>query len=89
MRKKKGTTVALVVFFVVLIMAAVTGLQLAKKYMPSKEMQNLNEYFGISGEEVAIFYDGEILETYPAKLGEVYSVGKMIIIPVDNSKESN
>lgn len=30
--------------------------------MPSKEMQNLNEYFGISGEEVAIFYDGEILE---------------------------
>ena len=62
MRKKKGTTVALVVFFVVLIMAAVTGLQLAKKYMPSKEMQNLNEYFGISGEEVAIFYDGEILE---------------------------
>ena len=62
MRKKTGTTVALVVFFVVLIMAAVTGLQLAKKYMPSKEMQNLNEYFGISGEEVAIFYDGEILE---------------------------
>lgn len=62
MRKKKGTTVALVVFFVVLIMAAVTGLQLAKKYMPSKEMQNLNEYFGVSGEEVAIFYDGEILE---------------------------
>ena len=38
---------------------------------------------------VLIVYDGEILETYPGKLGEVYSVGKMIIIPVDNSKESN
>ena len=40
-------------------------------------------------DSVLIVYDGEILETYPAKLGEVYSVGKMIIIPVDNSKESN
>lgn len=38
-------------------------------------------------DSVLIVYDGEILETYPAKLGEVYSVGKMIIIPVDNSKE--
>ena len=40
-------------------------------------------------DSVLIVYDGEILETYPAKLGEVYSVGKTIIIPVDNSKESN
>ena len=34
-------------------------------------------------DSVLIVYDGEILETYPAKLGEVYSVGKMIIIPVE------
>ena len=40
-------------------------------------------------DSILIVYDGEILETYPAKLGEVYSVGKMIIIPVDNSEESN
>ena len=62
MRKKKGTTIALVFFLAVCIMAGVAGLKLAKKYMPSKEMQNLNEYFGISGEETAIFYNGEILE---------------------------
>lgn len=41
------------------------------------------------GDHVLIVYDGKILETYPAKLGEVYSVGKMIIIPLDNNKESN
>ena len=40
-------------------------------------------------DSVLIVYDGEILETYPAKLGEVYSVGKTIKIPVDNSNESN
>lgn len=62
MRKKKGTVVALAVFLVVLIMAGITGIQLVKKYMPSREMQDLSEYFGIEGEEVAVSFDGEILE---------------------------
>lgn len=62
MRKKKGTGIALAVFLVVLIMAGITGLQLVKKYMPSREMQDLSDYFGIEGEEVAVSFDGEILE---------------------------
>lgn len=62
MRKKKGTVVALAVFLVVLIMAGITGIQLVKKYMPSREMQDLSEYFGVEGEEVAISFDGKILE---------------------------
>lgn len=67
MRKKKGATVALAVFLVVLIMAGVAGLQLAKKYMPSREMADLHEYFGVSAKEAAIFYNGEILEEIARK----------------------
>lgn len=62
MHKKKGLGIVLVVFLVVVIMAGVAGIQLLKKYMPTKEQQDLNEYFGISGDELAIVLDGELLE---------------------------
>ena len=41
------------------------------------------------GDSVLIIYDGEILETYPAKLGEVYKVGKLILKLTDNDEEAN
>ena len=41
------------------------------------------------GDSVLIIYDGEILETYPAKLGEVYKVGKLILKLTDRDKGSN
>ena len=41
------------------------------------------------GDSVLVVYDGKILETYPATLGEVYSVGKFVEIRLDNSQKAN
>ena len=73
MHKKKGKGIVLIIFLVIVVMAAVAGVQLMKKYMPSKEQQNLNEYFGVSNEDMAVILDGEILEDKAIQVeGSIY-----------------
>ncbi|MDE6312923.1 MAG: chitinase [Lachnospiraceae bacterium] len=73
MHKKKGLGIVWAVFLVVVIVAGVAGIQMVKKYMPSKEQQDLNEYFGVSGDELAIILDGELLEDKAMQVdGSIY-----------------
>ena len=81
MRKKKGLGIVLVIFLVVVVMAGVVGIQLAKKYMPSKEQQDLNEYFEISNDEMAVVLDGELLED------KAIQVDGSIFFPLDLVKD--
>ena len=45
MRKKKGIVVLVIVLFIVAAAAGTAGFLLAKKYMPTREMADLQEYF--------------------------------------------
>lgn len=73
MHKKKGKGIVLIIFLVIVVMAAVAGVQLLKKYMPSKEQQDLNEYFGVSGGDMAVVLDGQVLDDKALQVeGSIY-----------------
>lgn len=64
MRKKKGVAVLGIVLMFMIIIAGIVGFLLAKKYMPSKEMADLQEYFGIEQEdEIPVIVNQEVVET--------------------------
>jgi spore germination protein YaaH len=82
MRKKKGVAVLGIVLMFMIIIAGIAGFLLAKKYMPSREMADLQEYFGIEQEdEIPVIVNQEVVETKGIQRdGNVY-------FPLDMVKE--
>ena len=61
-RRRKRNLFLRVSLLIILLVAAVVGAFLWKKYSPSKEKADLNEYYGIEKEEqVAIIVDNQVL----------------------------
>lgn len=82
MRRKKGIVMLGIIFFIFVVAAGAAGFWLAKKYMPSREMADLQEYFGIEAEDdISIIVNQEIVETKGIQIdGNVY-------FPLDMVKE--
>lgn len=80
MRKKKGSVVLGIVLLMAVVAAGIAGFLLAKKYMPSREMADLQEYVEIeqSG-EIPVILNEEIAETKGIeKDGNVYFPLEMV-----------
>lgn len=80
MRKKKGSVVLGIVLLIAVVATGIAGFLLAKKYMPSREMADLQEYFQIeqSG-EIPVILNGEIAGTKGIeKDGNVYFPLEMV-----------
>ncbi len=80
MRKKKGSVALGIVLLMAVVAAGIAGFLLAKKYMPSREMANLQEYFEIeqSG-EIPVILNEEIAGTKGIeKDGKVYFPLEMV-----------
>lgn len=80
MRKKKGSVVLGIVLLMAVVAAGIAGFLLAKKYMPSREMADLQEYFEIeqSG-EIPVILNEEIAGTKGIeKDGNVYFPLEMV-----------
>lgn len=56
------TTVLTVILTIVLFAGAAAGFILYRKYKPSKERVDQNEWYQASGDEAAVFLDGELVE---------------------------
>lgn len=69
--KKKALPV-LVVCALIVIIVAITGISaLIKKYTPSKERQELSEYYNLTSEDqVAIILNNEVIETTAKMIGD-------------------
>lgn len=82
MRRKKGVMVLGIVLLIVVVVAGIAGFLLAKKYMPTREMADLQEYFELQKEnEIPVIVNDEIVETKGIeKDGNVY-------FPLDMVKE--
>lgn len=64
MRKKKGVAVLGIVLLIVIVIVGIAGFLLAKKYMPSREMADLQQYYEIEQEdEIPVILNQEIAET--------------------------
>lgn len=82
MRRKKGVVALGIVLLIVVVVAGIAGFLLAKKYMPTREMADLQEYFEIQKEnEIPVIMNDKIAETKGIeKDGNVY-------FPLDMVKE--
>ena len=80
MRRKKGVVVLIIAFLMVVVAAGIVGFLLAKKYMPSREMADLQEYFDINKEsEIPVILNEEVAETKGMeKDGNVYFPLEMV-----------
>lgn len=80
MRKKKGVVVLGIVLIIAVAAAGIAGFLLAKKYMPSKEMADLQEYFQIEQNgEIPVIINDEIAGTKGIeKDGSVYFPLEMV-----------
>ena len=64
-RRRKRNLILKMILFVILLIAAVVGAFLWKKYSPSKEKADLKEYYGIEEEgQLAITVNNEITEPH-------------------------
>ena len=64
MRKKKGVAVLGIVLLIVIVIVGIAGFLMAKKYMPSREMADLQQYYEIEQEdEIPVILNQEIAET--------------------------
>lgn len=72
--KKFLTTVLTVFIFLGILAGAAAGFYLYRKYAPSKELADQSEWFGVSGDEVAVLLDHELVEAVKGRYmdGEVY-----------------
>lgn len=73
MKKKVVPVLAAIVLIIVVILFMLLG-KLIEKYTPSKEQQDLTEYYQISSnEDVAIIFNNELLEVHGRRIdGHVY-----------------
>ena len=61
-RRRQQELITKTVLFVVLVVSVIGGAFLIKKFGPSKEKANLNEYYGIEQEnQLAIIIDNEVV----------------------------
>lgn len=60
--KRFLTTVLTVILTIVLFVGAAAGFFLYRKYKPSKEQVNENEWYQANGDETAVFLDNELVE---------------------------
>ena len=69
---KKKVLPVLVVSALIVIIVAITGISaLIKKYTPSKERQELSEYYNLTSEDqVAIILNNEVIETTAKMIGD-------------------
>lgn len=71
--KKKLIPAITAIVLIIVVIAISAGAKLAEKYSYSKERADLNEYYGVSGEEeVAIVLQNEILEEKAMLIDGVY-----------------
>ena len=71
MRRAKPVFITLLL--ILLVIAAIFGFQLIEKYTPSKEHVDMQDFLGVSGDEVAIYYNEELQETHGIYLeGQTY-----------------
>lgn len=72
--RKFLTTVLTVFIFLGILAGTAAGFYLYKKYAPSKQMADQSAWFGVSGDQVAILLDNELVETVTGRYadGEVY-----------------
>lgn len=54
--KKAVITILSILFALILIAGAIVGITLVHKYMPSREVTKETEWFGVSGDEIALVY---------------------------------
>lgn len=61
-RRRKRNLMLKIIFFFIIIVGAVAGLLFWKKYGPTKEQADLNQYYGIQNEnQLAIIVDNKVL----------------------------
>ena len=60
--KRFLTTVLTVILTIVLLAGAAAGFILYRKYKPSKEQVDQNEWYQASGDEMALFLDSVLVE---------------------------
>ncbi len=71
MRRAKPVFITLLL--ILLVIAAIFGFQLVEKYTPSKEHVDMQDFLGVSGDEVAIYYNEELQEAHGIYLeGQTY-----------------
>ncbi len=59
-RRQKNLAIKVFIFFIIIV-GVIGGAFLIKKYGPSKERADLNEYYGIKGQnQLAVIVDGEV-----------------------------
>ncbi len=72
-KKKRKNPRGIVIFLILFLAAGGVGYQMAKKYLPSREMADLWEYYEVESSQAAICYNGEVLEEKAIiKDGEIY-----------------
>ena len=73
--KKKNFMPVLIIISLIVIILGICGISaLIKRYTPSKEVQDLSEYYNITSiEQIAIVFDDELIETQAVFIdGEMY-----------------
>ena len=72
--KKVRLAKLIMVFAAFVLVFAAVGMPILKRWLPSNEKKDLNEWFEVSGNEVKIFLDGEVCQDHKGTLydGEIY-----------------
>ena len=72
--KKVRLAKLIMVFAASVLVFAAVGMPILKRWLPSNEKKDLNEWFEVSGNEVKIFLDGEACQDHKGTLydGEIY-----------------
>ncbi len=72
--KKARLAKLIMVFAAFVLVFAAAGMPILKRWLPSNEKKDLNEWFEVSGNEVKIFLDGEVCQDHKGTLydGEIY-----------------
>nr|MCR5754538.1 chitinase [Acetatifactor sp.] len=60
--KKKAITVIVALFLIAIVAVLAFGKTFLDRYTYSKERADLNEYYGVSGEELAVILQDEMVE---------------------------
>ena len=62
-RRRKRNLMLKIIFFFIIIVGTVAGLLFWKKYGPTKEMADLNQYYGIQNEnQLAVIVNNDVLD---------------------------
>lgn len=76
--KRFLTTTLTILTLLIFLISALTGLYLYKKYVPTTDRADLNEWFGVVGDRVAIILDNEQVEDAKGRY-----INEEIYLPLD------